>query len=229
MYNPPAHRQEDREALFELMTSVAFATLVTVAANEPYVSHVPMHVVRGDDGARLRGHVARANAHWRLHGDGAAVPALAIFLGGDDYVSPRWYPSKAEHGRVVPTWNYRIVHARGTLRFFHGADALRDLVASLSDAHERAFDRPWSIDDAPADYIDTQLRGIVGFELAIESLEGKWKLSQNRSVADRFGAIEALESRGTSRAIELARAMRESSSARPSGRSIDHEDAARPR
>ena len=118
--------------------------------------------------------------------------ALAIFLGPHAYVSPNWYPSKASTGKAVPTWNYIAVHARGAIRWTQEADWLRSHVGALSAAHEANREVPWMISDAPASYIDSMLRGIVGFELAIETLEGKWKLSQNRDPADYAGARDGL-------------------------------------
>ena len=137
------------------------------------------------DGAHgtLRGHVARANPLWQH----AGAPALAVFTGADAYVSPGWYPGKREHGKVVPTWNYTMVQARGPLRAVEDASWLRALVGRLTDHHEATQARPWSVGDAPADYVQQMLRAIVGIEIALTSLVGKWKVSQNRSTADREG------------------------------------------
>jgi transcriptional regulator len=139
----------------------------------------------------LRGHLARANPQWRRAGAGS--PALAIFLGPQAYVSPAWYPTKAETGKVVPTWNYLMVHARGEIRFIEDRAALLRHVGRLTQAHEASRALPWAMEDAPADYIETMLRGIVGFEIAIATIEGKWKMSQNRNAADRDGVVAGLE------------------------------------
>jgi transcriptional regulator len=144
------------------------------------------------EGGVLRGHVARANTVWKAD-DGAA---LAIFLGPHAYVSPSWYPSKAATGKAVPTWNYITVHARGAIRWIQDGDWLRNHVTALSDTHEAGRAEPWKVGDAPASYIDGLLRAIVGFELTIEKLEGKYKLSQNRDVADREGVRDAYAREG---------------------------------
>lgn len=144
------------------------------------------------NGTILRGHVARANPVWKK-GDGEG---LAIFLGPHAYVSPNWYPSKAETGKAVPTWNYLTVHARGDIHWIQDADWLRAHVTALSDAHEAARDEPWKVSDAPAGYVDTLLRAIVGFELSVGVLEGKYKLSQNREAADQAGVRDGLRREG---------------------------------
>jgi transcriptional regulator len=138
----------------------------------------------------LHGHIARANPLWREYQEGAQ--ALAIFQGPQAYVSPSFYPSKAVSGEVVPTWNYVVVHASGTLRFIHDVDWLRGFVAKLTETYERPRPTPWKIDDAPARYIDKMLSLIVGFEFSISSLTGKWKVSQNRPAADRQGVVHHL-------------------------------------
>jgi transcriptional regulator len=144
------------------------------------------------EGGVLRGHVARANPVWK-DGDGEA---LAIFLGPHAYVSPNWYPSKTQTGKAVPTWNYLTVHARGVIRWVQDAEWLRAHVTALSDAHEAPREEPWKVSDAPSSYVDGLLRAIVGFEFSITSLDGKWKLSQNRDAADRAGVRDGLQQGG---------------------------------
>ena len=139
----------------------------------------------------LRGHVARANPLWRTAR--TDVESLVVFQGAQGYVSPAWYPSKAEHGKVVPTWNYVMVQARGTLRAIDDREWLRAFVTRLTTRHEGERPAPWAVTDAPADYIDTMLGAIVGIELALTSLTGKWKVSQNRPLADREGVATGLE------------------------------------
>lgn len=195
MYTPDHFREDRTEVLHQAVRQIAFATLVTPGLE---ANHLPM--LLSADGKFLRGHVARANTVWK-NGDGEA---LAIFLGPHAYVTPTWYPSKAETGKVVPTWNYITVHARGNLRWIQDADWLRDLVAALSDAHEAPRENPWKVTDAPASYIDAQLRAIVGFELSIATLEGKYKLSQNRNAADQAGVRDGMTRDGQS---ELSRLM----------------------
>jgi transcriptional regulator len=193
MYVPDHFREDRPDMLNAAMRQIGFATLVTQNLD---ANHLPMLL---EDGV-LRGHVARASPVWKS-GDGAA---LAIFLGPHAYVSPNWYPSKLETGKAVPTWNYISVHARGPIRWRQEPDWLRAHVTALSNAHEASRPQPWAISDAPESYIQTMLRGIVGFELTIESLEGKYKLSQNRDFADRAGVREAFEREGRD---DLARLM----------------------
>ena len=186
MYNPVAFRVSDPAVLAEAMAAYPLATLVTTGARGIDATHLPM-LYR--DGV-LRGHVARANPQWQDYT--AGTEALAIFTGPQHYITPNWYASKQEHGRVVPTWNYVAVHARGTLTFHHDPEWLRTFVTALTDEHERSGAAPWKVSDAPGEFIDGQLRAIVGVEMAIASLEGKWKLSQNRPEADIEGVVEGL-------------------------------------
>jgi transcriptional regulator len=155
-----------------------------------------------DGPAALRGHVARANPMWKtLSSD---FEALAVFHGPEAYISPNWYPTKQEHGKAVPTWNYAVVHARGPLRIIQDADWLRAQVESLTQRQESAFAEPWAVSDAPADYIEKMLAAIVGIELALTSLEGKWKASQNQPDANRGGAAQGLQALGTDDALRMA-------------------------
>lgn len=197
MYNP-AHFREDRaDVLHDAMRTIGFATLVTPDAELGFVANpVPM---LWRDGV-LCGHVARANPVWKA-GDG---PALAVFLGPHAYVSPGWYPSKVATGKAVPTWNYLTVQARGPIRWIHDAAWLKLLVSELSDMHEAGRDHPWSVSDAPESYIDTMMRAIVGFEIAVTALEGKYKLSQNRDADDRAGVRAAYDREGRA---DIARLM----------------------
>lgn len=201
----PAHFAEPRpEVLQEALRGAGLFTLVTSGAGGLDAGHLPM-LLDPSPGplGRLVGHLARANPQWRETPDGAA--ALAIVLGPDAYVTPAWYPSKAEHGKVVPTWNYLAVHAHGTVRFFHERDRLLEVVTRLTDRQERARAHPWAVGDAPADYVDGLLKAIVGVELTITRLEGKWKASQNRSAADRAGVAEGLEREGQDTMARLVR------------------------
>ncbi len=171
--------------------AVATAQLVTVGEDgTPDATLLPV-LWEGD---RLVGHLARANRHWRRIVDGS--PALAIVTGPDVYVSPSWYATKAEHGKVVPTWNYSVVHLRGEVLVHDDPSWVRDLVTRLTDRHERARDEPWAVTDAPGDYIDKNLRPIVGVELVVTSVEAKAKLSQNRSDEDRAGVAAGLAADG---------------------------------
>jgi transcriptional regulator len=187
MYLPAHFEQHDRAALHALMRERPLATLVVATPEGPTADLIPLML--SDDALSLQGHVARANPLWR-HADGA--PVLAVFSGPEAYVSPGWYASKREHGKVVPTWNYTMVQARGTLRAVPDAPWLRALVVRLTAHHEASQAAPWAVDDAPEDYVQQMLRAIVGIEITLESLRGKWKVSQNRSAADRAGVAAGL-------------------------------------
>jgi transcriptional regulator len=207
LYQPPAFREERPEVLRGLIRSARLAMLVSNGpAGVPDVTHLPLVLVEEDGAEALIGHVARGNPHWRRLAD--AGRAVAVFQGVEAYVSPNWYPSKAEHHKVVPTWNYEAVHAEGPVEIVEDAERLHDFVARLTAAREAAQPRPWSVADAPAAFVAGQLRGIVGFSLRVERLVGKRKLSQNRAPADRDGAIAGLEASGDARDRDAASAMR---------------------
>ena len=207
LYQPPAFREERPEVLRGLIRSARLAMLVSNGPDGvPDVTHLPLLLVEEDGAEALIGHVARGNPHWRRLAD--AGRAVAVFQGVEAYVSPNWYPSKAEHHKVVPTWNYEAVHAEGPVEIVEDAERLHDFVARLTAAREAAQPRPWSVADAPAAFVAGQLRGIVGFSLQVERLVGKRKLSQNRAPADRDGAIAGLEASGDARDQDAASAMR---------------------
>lgn len=190
MYTPPAFREDDSAALAAIMREAGLATLVT-ATEEGLVATPLPFILDENEGAfgTLYGHVAKANRQWQL---APAGEALAIFAGPDAYVTPSWYASKREHGKVVPTWNYVAVHAHGPIAFFEDAERLREIVTRLTLRHESARAEPWAVTDAPDRFIDAQLRGIVGLRLPITRLFGKRKMSQNRPEADRAGVVEGL-------------------------------------
>jgi len=200
MYVPEPFAETRVSVLHEAMRRIALATLVTAGEGGIAASHVPM-LIDPDPApyGTLLGHIARDNPQWR----GGAGEALAIFLGPDTYVSPSWYPSKAKHGRVVPTWNYVAVHARGRVEFFDDAARLEALVTRLTAAHEAGKPRPWAPSDAPRDYLEAMLTAIVGFALPIARLEGKWKMSQNRPPEDRAGVGRALRAAGEDEIADL--------------------------
>jgi transcriptional regulator len=201
MYTPPALSQNDLVQLQQQIGACPLVTVVSNGANGLLASHLPL-LLAPEEGAfgTLYGHFARANPHWRELEQGET---LAIFQGPQAYVSPGWYPSKAQHGKAVPTWNYITVHARGQAQLIEDGQALLQLVSRLSAQHEAGREHPWAVSDAPQDYIDTMLRAIVGFVLPIQRLEGQWKLSQNRTEADREGVQEGLtaSSAATDRAL----------------------------
>jgi transcriptional regulator len=191
MYTPSAFAEQDLVQLHQQILSTRLATLVTYGKQGLQASHLPLLLSPGQGpNGTLYGHLARANPQWQELEAGAEV--LVIFAGADAYVSPSFYPSKAEHGKVVPTWNYVAVHAYGSAEVFNDPQRLRDLVSALTDRHEAGRAKPWRVDDAPTHYIDGMLKAIVGFALPIQRLEGKRKLSQNRSTADIAGVREGL-------------------------------------
>jgi transcriptional regulator len=200
----PAYFEESRtDVLHGLMRARPLATLVTLSDSGLLANHVPVETVSEPlPHGMLRGHIARANPLWREYRAGAE--ALAIFQGPQAYISPSFYPSKQETGEVVPTWNYAVVHARGTLRFVHDGAWLRALVSRLTDAHEAQRQMPWKIDDAPPHYIEKMLTLIVGFEFSITALTGKWKLSQNHPTANRLGVQKGLRDAAGAEAREVA-------------------------
>ena len=208
MYLPAAFRQDDLTQLHAQIRQAPLAILTSAGNQGLQASHLPLLLEAGEgEFGTLYGHFARANPHWRDLSDGAE--ALVVFPGPDAYVSPSWYPAKAEHGKVVPTWNYISVHAWGQAEVFDEPERLLQLVSRLSAHHEADRPQPWSVEDAPRDYLDSMLRAIVGFALPIRRLEGKWKLSQNRSAADQAGVREGLDASANIRDRELAARMAE--------------------
>jgi len=193
----PKHFEESRaEVLHELVRAQPLGLLVTL--NDAGLQANPVPFILDPDPAGgpgiLRAHVARANPLW--HETRADVESLVVFQGPQAYVSPGWYPSKAEHGKVVPTWNYVMVQARGTLRAVDDAAWVRAFVTRLTTHHEAVQARPWAVTDAPADFIEATARAIVGIEITLSALTGKWKVSQNRSGADRAGVASGLRAAG---------------------------------
>jgi transcriptional regulator len=206
MYTPKAFEVTDLPTLHAAMKQSELATLITTTNRGLVATHLPLLLdeTRGEYGT-LTGHVSRANLQWQETNPDAE--ALIIFLGPDAYVSPSWYPAKQETGRVVPTWNYAAIHVYGHLTFFEDPERLRTVVTELTRKHEAAFPGPWQVTDAPAAYIDSQLKAIVGFECQILRLEGKRKFSQNRSLEDRLGVIEGLREMEDERKIQVAELM----------------------
>ena len=206
MYLPKDFVEERVPVLHEAIRRTRIGTLVTLGEAGLEASHVPMLIdPEPAPYGTLTGHIARTNPQWRRPTGG--VQALAIFLGPNAYISPAWYATKRETGRVVPTWNYVAIHAYGELRFFEDAERLLRLVTRLTETHESGRWQPWAVSDAPAPYIQTMLKGIVGFELPIVRLEGKWKMSQNRPAEDRAGAVEGLRREGGAGEAAVAEIM----------------------
>lgn len=208
MYTPKAFEVTDLALLQAAMKQSDLATLVTITTRGLVATHLPLMLdaTRGEYGS-LIGHVSRANVQWKETDPEAE--ALIIFLGLDTYVTPNWYPAKQETGRVVPTWNYAAIHAYGRLTFFDDTERLRTVVTELTRKHEASFPAPWQVTDAPAVYIDSQLKAIVGFDFQILRLEGKQKFNQNRSVEDRLGVIAGLRELQEERKTEVAELMEE--------------------
>ncbi len=196
MYLQAAFREEDLATMHAAMRATNLMTLVTQGADGLQASHVPVLLdeTNGLNGT-ITGHLSRANEQWQK--TDTSLPALAMFRGPDAYISPSWYATKREHGKVVPTWNYVAVHAHGPIKFFDDREQLRGIVTGLTDRHEAGRAEPWAVADAPDDYVEAMLKGIIGFELVIDRLEGKWKMSQNRGEADRRGVVDGLNATKT--------------------------------
>ncbi len=188
---PHFNRIDDLDAARAFVRHAAVGTLVTAGPDGvPDATLLPILW----DGDRVIAHFARANEHWKRIADGAA--GLFIVYGPDAYVTPSWYAAKAEHGKVVPTWNYSAVHLRGAVTVHEDAGWLRDAVTRLTDRHEGERDQPWAVTDAPEKYVAGQLRAIVGLEMRVEDVDAKAKWSQNRSDADRAGVVAGYEAEG---------------------------------
>lgn len=190
MYNPPHFQEKRPEALHQAIREIGIATLIT--ARPSLEANLMPLFIKPEEGelGTLYGHFAKANPQARAEGE-----ALAIFQGPDAYISPSWYPSKQENGKAVPTWNYIVVQARGELEFFTDPVKLLAMLEELTFQHEKTQAHPWQISDAPEDYTRALLKAIIGFRMPLKSLEGKWKLSQNRSPEDRKGMNDALAQR----------------------------------
>ena len=201
MYIPRVNKEERIPVLHKLMEDQPFASLITMGSSGLFASHIPMVLDRSGAMGQLRGHISRANTQWRDYTP--SVEALAIFSGPQHYVTPNWYPEKQDTGKVVPTWNYVVVHAYGYLKIIEDAEWLMAHLASLTNIHEAGSTVPWKVGDAPADYIASQMKGIVGLEMTIERLEGKWKVSQNRSEQDRSGVAKGLTELNTAESLAM--------------------------
>jgi len=190
MYVPPHFTIDELGAIHATMRASRLATLVTATADGLMGTPLPLILDEGEgDYGTLYGHVARPNPQWKAP---AVGEAMAIFTGPDAYVTPSWYVTKAEHGKVVPTWNYVAVHAYGPAEFFEDADRLLDVVTRLTNLHESSRAEVWQVSDAPADFIKAQLRGIVGIRMPITRIDAKKKMSQNRKLEDRAGVVAGL-------------------------------------
>jgi transcriptional regulator len=199
----PRHNEEKRvSVMHELIVSQPLGTLVTLGSSGLFASHIPM--ILENDGSEfgvLKGHISRANTQWRDFVP--TVDALAIFSGHQHYITPNWYPGTREHGKEVPTWNYVVVHAYGPLKVIEDKDWLLTNVEKLTNIHEAGSPGPWKVSDAPQDFIASLLNGIIGVEIPIQRLEGKWKVSQNRTEGERKGVIEGLAKLNTPESLAM--------------------------
>lgn len=207
MHIPPIYLEERLDCLHSLVSNNSFGTLITVSGNTAVADHIPFFLHASEEDGELgtlRGHVAIANPVWKsVNGE---QEVLVIFQGPSAYVTPNWYASKQEHGKVVPTWNYMVVHARGKLTIQRDSAWLLAHLNSLTGQQEAAQKTPWKVSDAPSDFIDRQVRGIVGVEILITDLVGQWKLSQNKDAADYAGVVEGL-TEGNSGMVEHMKSL----------------------
>ncbi len=195
MYQPAHFVEQDLPTLHAFISAHPLGLLISADAEDLQANSIPFLLdASGTEKGVLRAHVARANPQWRHLQQGAS--ALVVFQGADAYVSPSWYQSKQEHGKVVPTWNYISVQVRGKVQVMDDPDWLHSHVSALTGQHEQKRDVPWAVTDAPAGFIDMQKRAIVGIEMLIEEISGKWKVSQNRPVPDRAGVVAGLSAGG---------------------------------
>jgi transcriptional regulator len=206
IYLPPHFEQTRADAVIDLIACFPLATLITTAEHGIVANHIPMQFVpdEGEHGV-LRGHVARNNAIW--HTTRTDAEALAIFQALDTYITPNWYQSKQENHEVVPTWNYSVVHMYGNIRFHDDEKWLHGVIGKLTKSMESDQPTPWSMGQAPREYLKTQLNHIVGVEFEVGRLIAKWKVSQNRSDADKQGAISGLRDAGGDRSEWMAKAI----------------------
>lgn len=203
MYQPPGFAETDEDVMRALIAAHPLGLLISASPEGVEANPIPFLVSVNYGVTQLRAHLARANQQWKHIRDGASV--LVVFQGADTYVTPSWYRSKAEHGKVVPTWNYAMVQARGTVTVEQDPDWLGAQVRELTDRHEADRAIPWKVEDAPEKFVTAQMRGIVGLDIAVTELTGKWKVSQNRPEADRKGVEAGLAETGEAGMADLVR------------------------
>ncbi|MGB3539004.1 MAG: FMN-binding negative transcriptional regulator [Mesorhizobium sp.] len=210
MYQPPLFRETRPDILHALIRSHPLGLMISNGADGPVANPLPF-LLDADvpPHGRLRVHLAKANPHWRLLADNPGSSVLVVFQGADSYITPSWYETKRETGKVVPTWNYAMVQVRGTAQVIEDQEWLARQISDLTGVHENGRPDPWAVTDAPDAFIQSQIKGIVGIEIAITAMDGKWKTSQNRPMADRAGVVQGLEAEGkTTSALEMARLVR---------------------
>lgn len=213
MYQPPHFQETRQDVLHGLIRAHPLGLLISNGAEGPVANAIPFLLDAEVPNGRLRAHLAKANPQWRLLADNPLSPVLVVFQGTDAYVTPSWYETKRETGKVVPTWNYAIVQVRGMVRVIEDRGWLAQQISDLTVSQEGAREAPWAVTDAPPTFIQSQIKGIVGLEIEITDISGKWKVSQNRPTADRVGVAEGLESEGPSTgegstASDMARMVR---------------------
>ncbi|ALA18418.1 MULTISPECIES: FMN-binding negative transcriptional regulator [Chelatococcus] len=208
MYQPPHFREERLEVQHALIRAHPLGLMITSGEDGPLANPVPFLLdAEAAPKGVLRAHLARANRQWQALA--AGEPALAVFQGVDTYVTPSWYETKKETGKVVPTWNYAIVQVRGPVRVIEDKEWLRRQITALTAQHEGGRMEPWAVTDAPEDFVAAQLKGIVGIEMTIEAIDGKWKVSQNRPAPDRIGVAEGLAAETDPQAARMERLVRD--------------------
>jgi transcriptional regulator len=203
MYQPDHFRVDDLPQMHALMRERPFAALISAGADGLFASHLPTVLKSDGPYGVIECHLARANPHCKYLADGNE--ALMIFQGPEGYITPNWYPSKAQNGKVVPTWNFAVVHAYGRPEVMKDGDRLLAHVTELTAQQEKSEAKPWLPSDAPTAYIEAMLRGIVGFRFAITRLEGKWKMSQNREPQDQAGVVQGLSKRADGDDVAMAK------------------------
>ena len=208
MYSPPPFEETRLDVLHDLIRAHPLGTFVILDGTQLSANHIPF-LVRGDQGecGTLCGHVAKSNPVWKQLG--GAVEALVVFQGPESYITPSWYPSKHADGKAVPTWDYAVVHAYGRPRAIEDAGWLLELVTQLTAVHEAGQALPWQVSDAPKDFTEQMIGRIVGIEIPVSKLQGKWKVSQNRKLGDRLGVAAGLESQATERSRAMAKLVME--------------------
>jgi transcriptional regulator len=214
MYRPDQFRVDDLTRMHALMRARPFATLVSSGPAGLEATHLPTVLKEDGPYGNIECHLARANPHWKHLAEGGE--AVMIFVGPEGYITPNWYSSKIDHGKVVPTWNYAAVHAYGRAQAVQDRHWLRRHVGELTAQQERNGPRPWAVSDAPESFIDTMLRGIIGFRFVISRIEGKWKMSQNREMNDRHGIVKGLVERNENDDLEIAKMVSDEIATNPS-------------
>lgn len=207
MHIPKNFEQNDPEQLKTVIRDYSFATLITHSDAGLEANHIPMVLVESGNQDFLQGHLALANPLWKSIKDGSNV--LVVFHGPNSYISPNYYPTKQETGKVVPTWNYVSVHVKGVMNCIHNDDWKMDLITRLTDQHEAAQEKPWSVSDAPEDYTRRMLPAIVGIEIEVSSIVGKWKVSQNQLEKNKQGVVAGLSERANTNDAEMAAIVKE--------------------